>query len=65
MKVVEKLYQIQAPHFTAGLVTRDGVVTDTAPILRWALGKKEVGVLSYCRRKRWTMEAISKQLTRA
>jgi|MudIll2142460700_1097286.scaffolds.fasta_scaffold00083_8 hypothetical protein len=59
MKVLEKLHQIKAPHFTAGLVTREGKVVDAAPILQWTLGKPEIGVLSYCRRKRWTMEMIS------
>ena len=53
-----RLYQIKAPHFTAGLITRAGVVVDAAPILQWTLGKPYRGVLSYCMRKRWTMELV-------
>lgn len=64
MKVLEKLHQIKAPHFTAGLVTRDGKVVDAAPILQWTMGKPEIGVLSYSRRKRWTMEMISSRYVR-
>jgi hypothetical protein len=55
----ERLYRVLAPHFTAGLVTRAGVVIDAAPILRWTLGKPYRGVLSYCCRKHWTLELIS------
>lgn len=34
-----KLVWVNAPHYCAGLVTRDDVCTEAAPILRWAVGK--------------------------
>ncbi len=33
------LVTVTAPHYTASLVTVDGVCTEAAPILRWAIGK--------------------------
>jgi hypothetical protein len=33
------LYQVIADKFVAGVVVRDGRVVQTAPILRWAIGK--------------------------
>ena len=62
--VLEKLYQVKAPHFTAGLVSRDGKVVDAAPILRWTMGRREYGVMVYCRRKAWNMEMISSRSIR-
>ena len=34
----EMLVRVVAPHFVAGVVLRNGIVTQTAPILRWCLG---------------------------
>lgn len=33
------LVVVKAPHYAAALVTVDGVCTEAAPILRWAVGK--------------------------
>ena len=47
-----RLWQISAPHYTAGLVVgRSGAVTDAAPILRWAVGKRWADVRRYLESK--------------
>lgn len=33
------LAQVTAPHLCAGIVLRDDVVVEAAPILRWMVGK--------------------------
>jgi hypothetical protein len=38
------LYRIDVPHFVAGVVVRDQVVVQAAPILAWTVGKR-LGVL--------------------
>lgn len=50
----ERLVQVSAPHFTAGLVVREGRVVRAAPILRWAEGRAWAEVAAYFRRKGWT-----------
>jgi hypothetical protein len=48
----QALYQITAPHMCAGLVTRDGVVTQAvAPILAWTIGKQISEVHRWCASK--------------
>ncbi len=47
------LVAVDAPHFYAGVVLTDGVVTEAAPILRWAMGKKRGWLSDYFRRKGW------------
>ena len=50
-------YQVQAPHFCAGVVIDQwGIVIRTAPILRWAQGKRWVDLQSFCKRKGWKLE---------
>lgn len=52
------LYQIDAPHFCAGLLVEHGCVWKAAPILNWAIGKKIDDVIAYSRRKRWTIAQV-------
>jgi hypothetical protein len=47
--------QIQAPHFSAGVILQDGKVADAAPILRYMKGWYMSEVSSYCMKKRWTI----------
>lgn len=42
---------ISLPYATFGLIVRDGVVVDAPPIARWTIGKPEVTVVAYYRRK--------------
>lgn len=54
------LVRIVAPHFVAGLEF-DGVVTRTAPILRYMRGWDDRRVRLYCARKGWKATAIREQ----
>ena len=51
------MYEITAPHYCAGLIVKDGVVVEAAPILRWAIGKAFTNVLSYFIRKQYRVYA--------
>jgi hypothetical protein len=55
----EKLYQITAPHFVAGLVTEANKVTESAPILGYMAGWYIGRVRSYCERKGWTCAIVN------
>lgn len=50
---MEKLYQITAPHYCAGVVVEGGVCREAAPILHWAVGKPWPWLLSYFARKKF------------
>lgn len=52
--VNETLISIDAPHFNAGIVARDGRVVAAAPILRYMIGWTGQEVAIYCKRKGWT-----------
>lgn len=49
----EMLIRVVAPHFVAGLVIVDGVVSEAAPILAWSRGLQEDALRAYLRRKGW------------
>jgi hypothetical protein len=42
---------VSLPWATFGLAVRDGVVVDAAPIARWTIGKPELDVAAYWRRR--------------
>lgn len=42
---------IDAPHFYAGIVIRDGVAVGGAPILNWTRGKERDWLQGYFKRK--------------
>lgn len=42
---------VSLSYATFGIQVRGGVVVDAAPIARWAVGKSEVEVAAYYRRK--------------
>lgn len=52
----ERLIQITAPHFVAGIVALDGRVVEAAPILRYMAGWTGQEMVACCRRKGWTWE---------
>jgi hypothetical protein len=54
----ERLAQVTAPHFTAGLVIRDGYVVRAAPILAWAVTKRWLPVYDYFVRKRYLVRML-------
>ena len=52
------LVRVVAPHFVAGIVARDGVVIDAAPILSWSIGKTQNYLTKYFNKKGWTYESV-------
>lgn len=54
------LYQITAPHFTAGIEVDDvsEVVVYSAPILGWMRGDDLRYVQRYCEKKNWSIKKI-------
>lgn len=53
------LLQVTAPHFCAGLVASDYVVTEAAPIIRYMLKWRTLRVWQYCIRKGWRCELVN------
>lgn len=49
----EMLVAVDAPHFYAGVVLRDDVVIEAAPILKWTIGKSRPWLRNYFKRKKW------------
>lgn len=49
------LWQIQAPHMTAGFIAENNLIVEAAPIIRWTVGKTVLGVKEYALRKRWKL----------
>lgn len=47
------LIHVNAPHFCAGIVARDGKCVMAAPVLKWCKGKDINWLLQYFERKGW------------
>jgi hypothetical protein len=52
----ESVYQIRAPHFTAGVVLMGDRVQTAAPIVRYMIGWHIDRVRGYCTHKRWSVD---------
>lgn len=50
--------QLEAPHFTAGVLVRDDRVVEAAPILKYMLGWSRGRVEKYCDKKSWESKEI-------
>jgi hypothetical protein len=57
-QTAEVLVQITAPHFVAGLIQRDGVVTKAAPIIKYMTGWRIEKVRTYCAGKSWSVRVL-------
>lgn len=59
--MVETLVVIDAPHFYAGLVAREGRVIEAAPIIHYMKQGRWTGqqVADYCVKRGWTWEVVS------
>lgn len=57
----EQLVQVTAPHFCAGIVLKNGVVTEAAPILKWTIGKQKEWLSTYFKQKGWTEEMVKEE----
>lgn len=53
------LIQISAPHFTAGLITIWGQVTEAPPIVHYMRGWSIRRVVHYCLEKKWEYALLS------
>lgn len=51
-------YRILAPHFVAAVIVSGDVVMQSAPILRWAVGRYWQEVRDYCQKKGWKVEPL-------
>lgn len=57
------LYQVEAPHFNAGVEAQDGVIVRAAPILGWAKGLQVGEFIRRCRYEvRRVAEGIDEQM---
>jgi hypothetical protein len=52
-KTAEVLITIDAPHFCAGIVVCNDIVTETAPIVHYMKRWDRKRVAAYCKRKGW------------
>ena len=57
------LVQVTAPHFCAGIILKDGIVTEAAPILRWAIGWRRARLSEYFREKGWKAIVVNERRT--
>lgn len=48
------LVRVVAPHFVAGIIVDGGACVHAAPILHWAVGRKQDELRAYFARKGWT-----------
>lgn len=53
-----KLYQIVAPHFVAGIVVKDNIAVQVAPILHYLRGWPMSSVAAYCEKKAWQINLV-------
>lgn len=44
---------MQSSYFTAGLIINNGYVIDSAPIIKWSIGKTKTFIRRYCNKKKW------------
>ena len=56
---IRKLIRVVAPHFVAGVETKNGKCVKTAPILRWTRGMTEREMFAAFKQKGWTATIIS------
>lgn len=52
------LVAVDAPHFYAGMILKNGVVIKAAPILHWAIGKTQAYLTNYFWRKKWKVTIV-------
>ena len=58
---VTMLVRVEAPHFVAGLIMKNGTCIAAAPILRWAIGKSANYLRQYFIKKEWKASIVQKQ----
>jgi len=54
----ELLIRVEAPHFTAGFIVDNMIVTKAAPIINYLIGKTEANARRYVQQKGWITSLI-------
>lgn len=56
----EYLLRVEAPHMVAGVVVdpETGLVVHAADILHWMVGKPQIILRNYCKKRGWKCAAI-------
>jgi hypothetical protein len=55
---VKALYEVDAPHFNAGVVATDGIICRTAPILGYSIGWTPERLHTYATGKGWSFTPV-------
>lgn len=58
VRVSEILFAIDAPHFYAGVVVRNGRIVEAADIVKYMRGWNGERFADYCRAKGWRWEKV-------
>lgn len=61
----ELLIRIETPRYVAGVVVRNGLVVQTAPIARWAAELTPDQIVAQCRRRNWRVDVLGPSGPRA
>lgn len=61
---MENLVRVTAPHFVAGIVVKDDICIDAAPILKYCKGKDVDWLSKYFQQKGWEAMIIRKTITK-
>lgn len=59
MRDGERLIRVEAPHFVAAIVLVGNRCVEAAPILKWAVLKREAQLVEYFNRKGWKFEEVT------
>lgn len=54
----QRLFQIDAGYYCAGLIVEDVLIIDSAPILKWMIGKYITEIEQYCKYKKFKLIEI-------
>jgi hypothetical protein len=52
------LYRLTSSYFCCGFVTKDSIVIDAAPIIKWMKGKTLIQVYNWCIKKSIKFEKL-------
>jgi len=53
------LLRIDAPHYVAGIIFKDGKAVRAAPIIKWMIGKEWNWVVAYINSKRFKYQWLA------
>jgi hypothetical protein len=54
-----KTIRITSSYFCAGIIVKDDIIVQAAPILSWSINKRLSNLKSYFNRKGWKYEEIN------